>query len=218
VFGCALDSLEPKLRALCAELLDPEESARAQRLVFERDRGRFVAAHGFLRSVLAEVLACDPRDLRFDFGPQGKPRLRGSTLHFSLTHTADQALLALAPFELGLDAEELRAERIDAPLARRVMTAEEFDTWSRASREEQVAAFFRLWCAKESVMKATGLGMSLGPRSFAVFSSGALSLRPTLSAVEREWTLSEIVPPPGCAAVLACASAAAIERSTWPRA
>jgi hypothetical protein len=51
-----------------------------------------------------------------------------------------------------------------------------------------------------------------------VFSSGALSLRPTLSAVEREWTLSEIVPPPGCAAALACASAAPIERSTWPRA
>ena len=167
----ALDSSELGEAALArfAAALDAVESARAARFVFDKHRRRFIAAHGFLREVLARELDRQPAALDFELGAQGKPRVKNADLHFSLTHTGEHALVAVGNFELGLDAEEIRGARVDAPLARRVMTAEEFETWSQAPREAQVQAFFRLWSAKESVMKASGQGMSLGPDTFAVY-------------------------------------------------
>ncbi|HTF89874.1 MAG TPA: hypothetical protein VK843_15780, partial [Planctomycetota bacterium] len=105
-----------------ASLLDPAESARAARFVFDKHRRRFIAAHGFVREVFARETGGDARAFAFELGPNGKPRLAGVDLHFNLTHTGEHALLAVGERELGLDAEEIRGERVDGPLARRVMT------------------------------------------------------------------------------------------------
>ncbi len=185
----ALDSGQLGEAALArfAAVLAAAENARAARFVFDKHRRRFIAAHGFLREVLADELGRRPAALEFELGPQGKPRVKQAELHFSLTHTGEHALVAVGSFELGLDAEEIRASRVDAPLARRVMTAEEFETWTKASREDQVLAFFSLWSAKESVMKASGQGMSLGPDKFAVFLPGSLEVGASVEVDGRVW-------------------------------
>ncbi len=56
-------------------LMGEEERARAGRFAFERDRQRFVAAHGALRTILARYLGVGPRGLRFSSGQWGKPAL-----------------------------------------------------------------------------------------------------------------------------------------------
>jgi 4'-phosphopantetheinyl transferase len=198
--ACASDAALLQRRA---RLLDPEERARAERFVFERHRQRFVAAHGFLREVLGRALGRDPARLSFEIEARGKPRLAGAELHFSLTHTGDHVLLALAEEPLGLDAEEVRPARVGPDLARRVMAAEEFASWSGAPRAEQVRAFFRLWSAKESVMKACGLGLELAPGGFSVFSPGKLELASETGAAGSPWSLVELPAPEEYAAALA---------------
>ncbi|HUR29607.1 MAG TPA: 4'-phosphopantetheinyl transferase superfamily protein [Planctomycetota bacterium] len=197
-------------------LLDAAEAARAARFHFDLHRRRFVAAHGFLREVLARESGLEARALRFQLGPHGKPRLAESELHFNLTHTGEIALVAVGERELGLDAEEIRPERLDGPLAQRVMTAEEFSTWTRAPRAEQVRAFFRLWSAKESVMKAVGLGIGLAPQSFAVFEPHSLELRATTRIDDCAWTLRELTGPAGFAFALATQGPALVAHGAWP--
>lgn len=201
----ALDSstLDEAARAAFAARLDRAETARAERFVFDKHRRRFIAAHGFLREVLAGELGREPAAIEFELGSQGKPRVAGSGLHFNLTHTGEHALVAVGDTELGLDAELIRAARVDEPLARRVMTPLEFACWSRARREEQVQAFFRLWSAKESVMKASGLGMSLAPESFAVFAPDSLEIGAQLTVEGRVWTPRSLSSPSDYALALA---------------
>ena len=65
----------PTLPALQA-LLSPDELDRAARFHFEKDSRHFIAARGWLRTVLARYLDTSPADLRFDYGARGKPVLR----------------------------------------------------------------------------------------------------------------------------------------------
>jgi 4'-phosphopantetheinyl transferase len=63
---------------LPAGLLDDEELARAGKYRFAADADRFVVAQCMLRTVLLACSGRAPRDIAFDRGPAGKPRLRGS--------------------------------------------------------------------------------------------------------------------------------------------
>lgn len=192
-----------------ASLLDGTERERAERFVFERHRRRFVVAHGFLREALARETGEPARSLVFAQDPGGKPRLAGGAVRFSLSHSGERALLAVADAEVGLDLEEIRPARVELALAERVMTPQEFRDFARATRDAQVSAFFRLWSAKESVMKACGLGLALAPASFAVLRPGTLELATMAQAPSgtREpggaWRLTELQAPAGFAAALA---------------
>src|ERR1700690_2111518 len=97
----------PELR----ETLSPAEWIRAERYHFPRDRERFIAARGLLRSILASYLKLDPCDLGFSSGPHGKPELHNvcSPLRFNLSHSDDMMLLAISHSrEIGVDLEVVR--------------------------------------------------------------------------------------------------------------
>jgi len=99
-----------------AELLCAQERARAERLLRATLWAR---SRGMLRALLGRYLDRDPRGLRFELGPQGKPALRGRAgrarqLRFNLSHSGELALVAVtAGREVGVDVE-------CAPRARRV--------------------------------------------------------------------------------------------------
>src|SRR5579862_1740164 len=57
------------------ELLSDDESARASRFHFLRDRQSFVASRAILRTILASYLAIDPRELSFAYSKKEKPSL-----------------------------------------------------------------------------------------------------------------------------------------------
>jgi len=59
VWHASLD-VEPGAQRRFVSLLSPDEHARVARLRFERDRRRFVAARGILRSILGIASARTP--------------------------------------------------------------------------------------------------------------------------------------------------------------
>lgn len=136
----------------------PERADRARRYRFEKDRLLCLGA-GFL---LLEGLGIrNEAELRY--GENGKPYAPGYPA-FSLSHSGAWCVLAKGRENgsIGADIEEINERHTD--VAPEVYTASE-QAWMRA---DPVNRFFRLWTWKESVMKATGLGMSLEPRSFEV--------------------------------------------------
>ncbi len=192
------------------DLLDDEERARAARFVRDADRRRFVVSHSAVRRLLASVLGARPRDLRFEAGRHGKPRLSAPArdVRFSLSHSGDHALVALAiGRDVGVDIECWRPIEI-LPLARRFFAATECARIEPLDPPARPAAFFRVWTRKESFVKATGRGLSFPLRDFDVDPDGRGD-DPVVLRADGEhapgalWTIRSLDAPDGCSAALA---------------
>lgn len=135
----------------------PERFKKAMRFRFERDRLLCLGA-GLL---MMEALGLrDEREIRY--GPYGKPYVPGLQA-FSISHSGSRCLLACGDVaQIGADIEEAEERHID--VAHTVYTENEL-AWMKA---DPVGRFFQLWTWKESVMKATGMGLQLAPQSFEV--------------------------------------------------
>jgi 4'-phosphopantetheinyl transferase len=157
--GWRLDG-SPLQREALARHLCRDEMRRAHSFVFARDRDRFLAARGRLREILAGCLGADPRELIFDYGEQGKPRLAGAgaALRFNLSHSGDHAVLAVSrSAEVGVDIECVRP--IERELAARTFSAAEVAALDALPDERWLEGFFRCWTRKEAVVKAIGTGL-----------------------------------------------------------
>lgn len=162
------DCHDEDLRAAYLALLAPAEQARLARFVFEQDRHAYLVSRALVRTVLGQLTGLPPQDLSFDAGPQGKPALAssgtpaGASWPFNLTHTRDLAILAVTQDRaVGVDVESMdRPAPIDvglrqfAPLESRALAD------LAGSPDAQAAHFWSLWTLKESLIKATGQGLT----------------------------------------------------------
>lgn len=153
LYYCSIDAFEDMAGA---ELLTPERRARMERYLKPEDRARCLAAGLLLRMALGECV------LALRENTQGKPYLPHGPC-FNLSHSGEYVILGVSDHEIGVDIE--RIAPFDNRVARRCYTDEEL-AWLYA--QSGADAFYRLWTAKESVMKATGLGFTLTPESFSV--------------------------------------------------
>jgi 4'-phosphopantetheinyl transferase len=207
----SLDSpvLEP---ARLEAMLDEHERGRAARFVFDRDRRRFVAAHGMLRALLACHCGAAPAELRFRTMDGGKPFAAGPPralpLHFSLSHSQDFALVGvtrLAP--LGVDLELVRDVPEWEDIARTNFAPSEVNACLALPRSTQLDAFFATWARKEAFVKAGGEGLAMPLDDFEVDvqASGGSVLRSIRGDAQaaRQWTLRAWRPNPLMEAALA---------------
>ncbi len=198
--------------------LAPEESARAERFYFEKDRNHFIVARGLLRTLIGQYLKIEPDQVRFCYNSYGKPLLDPSLnqkqLSFNLSHSHDLVLYAFTyGREVGIDVEYMRPDVEYEQLAKYSFSPHEnsmLQTLPASARQE---AFFNCWSRKEAYIKARGMGLSLPLDSFDV------SLRPDEpvallhnrdDAQEAErWSFREL------AAGHSYASALAVEGRDW---
>ena len=149
-------------------ILSPEESSRAARFAFERDRHRFILVRGTLRVLLAQYLNQDPARISFRYGAHGKPALiaepnSSADLRFNLSHSGDYCLCAVAlGREVGVDVEVVRSDVACLDLAERFFTRREYDDLRQAPEENRHARFFSHWTCKEAYLKARGMGIASG--------------------------------------------------------
>jgi 4'-phosphopantetheinyl transferase len=151
------------------ELLSADERERAARFHFARDRDRFAVGRGALRALLAAELGTDPRELRFDYGPQGKPALAGDELQFNVSHSGGIALVAIAHRgELGIDVELDSQDLANEQIPERFFSPAEVTALRSLPARLQPRAFLTCWTRKEAFIKAKGDGLSLPLDSFDV--------------------------------------------------
>jgi len=179
------------------DTLSPDERVRAARYHFLRDRDRFVAARGWLRTILGLYVGCQPRHVRLRYNRHGKPELDGiapsaggteedasarsagsTSLHraaspddlqFNLSHSEDLALCAVARGRrVGIDVEAIRPGFADDGLPETFFSPQEVEALRALAPDEQPAAFFTCWTRKEAYLKARGEGLIIPLDSFAV--------------------------------------------------
>lgn len=192
------------------KLLSEDERNRANAFHFRRDRDRFVVARGVLRKLLSRYLQRQPGQIRFCYGPFGKPDLEdeGSELRFNLSHAGDVALYAITgERQIGIDIESLRDAFTDTDIAEHFFARGEVETLRHLPSEVRTRAFFNCWTRKEAYIKARGDGLSLSLNSFEVsLSPGEPTALLHNYEDEREvsrWSLQELDPGDGYVAAFA---------------
>jgi 4'-phosphopantetheinyl transferase len=155
------------------KVLSSDESTRASRFHFARDRQRFVASRAVLRTILAGYLAADPSSLSFSYSKKEKPSLgpahAASGVMFNISHSGEIALFAFTRRrEIGVDVEQLRSDFELEAIARRFFSVHEQNQLNDLPAQERADAFFRCWTRKEAYIKATGDGLSLPLTRFDV--------------------------------------------------
>lgn len=158
-------------------LLSPEELERADKFYFDHDRHAYIIARGALRLLLGGALGLDPRELRFGYGPHGKPFLdeagndmiRACGAEFNVSHSHELALIALtAGRRVGVDVEFMRPRVAEEPLAERFFSPREAAALRALPSPRRRQGFFAGWTRKEAFIKALGSGLSLALDSFDV--------------------------------------------------
>lgn len=174
-----------------------------------------------LRAGIAGYLGIDPYSVDLHRSENGRPVLASppSALQFSASHSGDALLLGFALGAcIGVDIESPRPRPHVLELARRYFTAREAEALAAMPRAEQEDAFYRLWTAKEALLKATGHGLAHGldrvefefirdrlqlrepaTRASQIATAAAIAAAP----IKTGWNLLECAPLPGYRACVA---------------
>jgi 4'-phosphopantetheinyl transferase len=161
-----------------AAMLDIREHQQLARLRRTSDRARYVAAHALLRLLVGRRWGIDPAAVEMSAacarcrGPHGRPTVtppRGHRqLHVSIAHAGDRVVVAATDLgPVGVDVE--RDPGADFAGFDGVSLAEsERREIARLPAQAQLAGRTQMWVRKESVLKATGDGLSVDPREVIV--------------------------------------------------
>ncbi|WP_167761388.1 4'-phosphopantetheinyl transferase family protein [Duganella callida] len=162
-----------------AAVLHPEEEARAQRYRTPRLAQHYRRGRSMLRLLLARQSGGDPARIALRYGWAGKPEADGLSCHFNLSHSGRQALIALAPYPVGVDIESTAHANISmTELAGLVCHPDEQAALAALAPLQREDFLYRLWVQKEAYCKALGTGLQAHLRalSFAPTADAALAV------------------------------------------
>ena len=160
-----------KNEAVASALLSHGEHRRADRFLYSGPRRRYILLRAALRSLLCDRLSCGNDALSFKREKQGKPYavVNGTpaSIQFNVSDSGVHGLIAVAPAgSVGIDVEERSVNRDLDGLAEMVFDVDEQSAVTAAVGEQKVERFYRLWTAKEALVKALGTGLYLDVSTF----------------------------------------------------
>jgi 4'-phosphopantetheinyl transferase len=185
----------------------PGRAIHLWRLPYARGTGRAP-----LLALLAAYLDAEATSLELRDDEHGKPQLfvhgqPNRALQFNWSHSGALAVVALARgLTPGVDIEQAREGVKTLDIAQRFFAPDEARALAAREGAERDAMFFRLWCAKEAVLKALGRGLAFGLErvAFAPQGDGWRPARFEEGAGEpATWQVEGFSPAPGCAGAVA---------------
>ncbi|MGV9855008.1 4'-phosphopantetheinyl transferase family protein [Streptomyces sp. NPDC003442] len=200
--------------AVAEGMLDEHERERAARLRSDLLRERYVTSHVGLRTLLGGYLGIDPAEVAFTREtcgmpdcdkPHGRPALAGEdALHFSLSHSGDAALCAVAGAPVGADVEERDPKRAGDRLTGLVgqLHPGERAAIDALPEELRAEAFLGCWVRKEAYLKGIGTGLPGGIGAHHVGLAEGLAPAGAPPG-PRGWAFADLDAPPGYHAAVA---------------
>lgn len=138
-------------------LSEAEEQVANQRR--QSEEYRFI--RNWMRICLGQSLGLNPAKLEFATKNFGKPHLKGIPLWFNLSHSRDQAYLAVTSFaEVGLDIEIQHSRPKYLELAMRFFHKNEIRALEEMDVKNGQLLFLKLWTIKEALVKESGEGLT----------------------------------------------------------
>jgi 4'-phosphopantetheinyl transferase len=185
--------------------MSPDEHERMARLIFERDRRRFLLTRALVRTTLSRYAHLPPSRWTFVENVHGRPEILDRPagvpdLRFNLSHT--EGLIACAVTigrEVGVDVEHI-GRRLTHDVAGRFFAPSEVTHLTQLPDDEQHRVFFDYWTLKEAYIKARGFGLALPLADFAFTlappSPPRIAFEPALDDDPATWQFTQDWPTP----------------------
>jgi len=171
--------------------LSPDEQRSVLRFKHETDRLDYAASHALFRLLAAKQLGLSPgaaagltvkrRCAGCGSSEHGKPSIAGVDLSLSRSHGTVMAAAGPAGTQLGADIERIPSDLFagfdDYVLAPEERTGPGIAEPPESSLHGDVirrTARIALWVAKEAVLKAAGLGLTLDPSTVSLVDAGGI--------------------------------------------
>ena len=186
-------------------LLSKDEEERMARLIFERDRRRFLLTRALVRTMLSRYASVPPAGWSFIANVHGRPEILDRPagvpdLRFNLSHT--EGLIACAVTigrDVGIDVEHI-GRRLTHDVAGRFFAPSEVRALELLPADEQPRVFFDYWTLKEAYIKARGFGLALPLADFAFTLSPpappVITIEPSLNDEAAAWQFFQDWPTP----------------------
>ncbi len=170
------------------EFISPERKMKAMRYSYEKDRKLSIASSILISRGLEEY-GIGERNVIYAYGKYGKPYFRDyPSIHFNISHSTSLAAAVFSDVEVGCDVEVITP--YDEGVASLCFTPRERE--SILSSPDSALAFTRLWCIKESFLKALGLGLGGRMDSFSVeINDGSIFLDEKID--RKKWKISTLM-------------------------
>jgi 4'-phosphopantetheinyl transferase len=189
------EELDHDLIARFRTLLTPEERARHDRFVQEKDRRQFLVGKVLVRTILSRYLPRAPHEWIFTTNRFGKPVVANgppeSNLQFNLSHTEGLVACVVArEREVGIDVENV-GRSVNLDIARRFFAPAEVAFLEQVPDDQRQTTFFLFWTLKEAYVKARGLGLSLPLEQFAFrlenLQAPSITFEPVMKEDPADW-------------------------------
>lgn len=159
---------------LAAQCLQPEEKERIGKFVFRKDAKSALVGRLLIRCVVSSMLGIPYRCVKLGRTEKGKPYVLSSTdgktqrlgCNFNISHQGDYVVIAAEEGKpVGVDIMKVEWPRSTSlhdffrTLDRQLTQREWANVKKRQGDVEQLRAFYRYWCLKESYVKALGTGI-----------------------------------------------------------
>ena len=146
--------LSEQLVSHALQFLPADRRTRALRYRQDIDKHNCVVTYLMLMYSLQECFGIN--NFKIALGKCGKPYLlEYPEIHFSISHCSTGCVVAIADCPVGVDIQEVRP--ISREEAQRVCSARELEEFDQSQNQDLF--FTRIWVAKESYGKMTGMGM-----------------------------------------------------------
>jgi 4'-phosphopantetheinyl transferase len=184
------------------DLLTAEELDRVRAAKTEMVQKTRLVARALLKAELALRTGIPARRLPLQLSPFGKPSLSSSSnwpVKFSLSYSQGWIVHAFSDrLEIGVDLECINPNHMTWQLVQDMLTKDEQVIVAGLSEAKRATKFFELWTAKESVLKAAGVG-------FNGLDDLTLHNRESFSCLGQSWKTSPLTAPAGFASAVAWA-------------
>lgn len=157
-------------------LLTVEEKKRANAYLHEADRKRYITGKILSKIIIGHYLDVQPSEIQYHIDKYGKPHARLGLekveIEFNISHSGAWVFMAFSRNrKVGIDVEEIKEMEQYMGLAQTIFEAKEYEF---LKGENNISAFYHIWTAKESYIKALGYGLSKDLKSFSVINTKEL--------------------------------------------
>lgn len=189
--------LEAAALADLTEYLSDDEQRRASAMADDLRRTQWIAARVSLRCAIEEFSTISLARRPFDIAAGGKPFLPAPFPHFSLSHCAGLALIALTDAQLGplgVDLEAIRPNKMSPDRAAQIECLAELladgaslptETSTDATSDPAACRFIQAWCRVEAFAKADGRGVARLLADAGILGAGSQRRRQQQVALKR---------------------------------
>lgn len=126
-------------------ILSEKEKEYASQLKGDRQE-EFITSRSWVKTILARHLNCSPATIIISKTDSGKPFIKHSPIHFSVSHSNKLLALGISTSQIGVDIQEKREIDHEKILTRL------FPEYKLAQPE----LFYKLWTQYEALVKALG--------------------------------------------------------------